>query len=93
MAPRPRLVTLLRTPDVVSLTNTALGFLGITAVISGNTQTAARLVLIAGVADGLDGRESRSRRIKKALQLASYLDHFVLFAIGLIACSMTRYAV
>ncbi|XGI84584.1 CDP-diacylglycerol--serine O-phosphatidyltransferase [Halorutilales archaeon Cl-col2-1] len=75
MAPRPRLVTLLRIPDAVSLANTALGFAAVTFLLSGDTDTAARLVLLAGVADGLDGilaRQSGTSQI--GVELDSLAD-------------------
>lgn len=56
---RPRLVGLLELPDFISLINAGLGLGAIIAVVSGLPDTAARLVLLAVVADGLDGFVAR----------------------------------
>lgn len=56
---RPRLAALLEIPDLISLANAALGLAAVLAVASGLPDTAARLVLLAVVADGLDGFVAR----------------------------------
>ncbi|MDY7082300.1 MAG: CDP-alcohol phosphatidyltransferase family protein, partial [Halobacteria archaeon] len=62
---RPRLLSLLRIPDFVSLLNAGLGFgavavlIGVGGGIEPDPSLAARLVLLAAVADGLDGFVAR----------------------------------
>lgn len=46
-------------PDLLSLSNAALGFGAIVSFSSGNFETGARLILLAGVIDGLDGFTAR----------------------------------
>lgn len=54
MQPRPRIVSRLGLADAITATNAALGFLAAAAAPFAPT-LAARLVLLAAVADGLDG--------------------------------------
>jgi archaetidylserine synthase len=51
---KPRFVGRLSLADAVTVSNAALGFLAV-AVATANPELAARLILLAAVADGLDG--------------------------------------
>ena len=51
---QPRFVGRLSLADAVTVSNAALGFLAV-VVATTNSELAARLVLLAAVADGLDG--------------------------------------
>lgn len=51
----PGLMKILRPPDFVSLMNAGIGFISIIAVAYGDFTMAASLILVAAVADGLDG--------------------------------------
>ncbi|MDY6778982.1 MAG: CDP-alcohol phosphatidyltransferase family protein, partial [Halobacteria archaeon] len=53
--PTPRLVGVLAPPDIVSLINAGLGFGSVVLAAAGDVENAARLVLLAGIADGVDG--------------------------------------
>jgi len=54
----PRFVGRLGLADAVTTANAALGFLGVVVAL-GDPELAARLVLLAGIADGLDGVVAR----------------------------------
>ncbi len=51
----PGLMNILRPPDFVSLMNAGIGFISIIAVAYGDFTMAASLILVAAIADGLDG--------------------------------------
>lgn len=59
---RPRGVGQLGLADATTVANAALGFLAVAALLAdAGTAVAARLVLVAGIADGLDGLIARRR--------------------------------
>ncbi|MFP4631988.1 MAG: CDP-alcohol phosphatidyltransferase family protein [Halobacteriales archaeon] len=55
----PGLLRVLRPPDFVSLMNAGVGFISIIAVAYGDFTMAASLLLVAAIADGLDGLVAR----------------------------------
>ncbi len=57
--------------DAVTLANAALGVVAMTAVVFGRPTAAARLILLAAVADGLDGIVARARG---STEIGPYLD-------------------
>lgn len=72
---RPRLVALLEPPDIITLINAALGVGAVIAVAYGDTVNAARLILLAVVADGLDGFVARRTTASEVgVQLDSLAD-------------------
>ena len=58
MADRPRFIGRLGPADAVTVANAAVGFLAVVASVTDPT-LAARLILLAGIADGLDGVVAR----------------------------------
>jgi len=57
--------------DAVTLANAALGVVAMTAAVFGRPTAAARLILLAAVADGLDGIVARARG---STEVGPYLD-------------------
>ncbi len=57
--------------DAVTLANAALGVVAMTAAVFGRPTAAARLILLAAVADGLDGIIARARG---STEVGPYLD-------------------